>query len=103
MKKDKKEQNEKLKLVFMIITLIILIGLIILMVFMNKKNTDDKKMAYNEIITQINEQKIEKIKMTNGSNSINIVLKGEGEEKDRTKTALIPIPASKTCFSKCKI
>ena len=90
MKKDKKEQKEKLKLIFMIITLIILIALIAVMVFMNKKNTDDKKMAYNELITQINEQKIEKIKMTNGSNQISIILKGEGEEKDRTKTALIP-------------
>lgn len=90
MKKDKKEQNEKLKLIFMIITLIILIALIAVMIFMNTKNKDDKKMAYNELITQINEQKIEKIKMTNGSNQISIILKGEGEEKDRTKTALIP-------------
>ena len=34
--------------------------------------------------------KIEKIKMTTGSNSITITYKGEGEEKDRQKNVLVP-------------
>ena len=33
---------------------------------------------------------VEKIKMTTGSNSITVTLKGEGEEKDRQKTVLVP-------------
>lgn len=50
----------------------------------------EKEVAYTELITDINESKIEKIKMTAGSSSIKVTYKGEGEEEKRTKTVLVP-------------
>ena len=50
----------------------------------------EKEVAYTELITDINESKIEKIKMTAGSSSIKVTYKGEGEEERRTKTVLVP-------------
>ena len=38
----------------------------------------------------INEDKIEKIKMTTGSATIRVILKGEGEEETREKMVLVP-------------
>ena len=57
----------------------------------NKKDeTNEKELAYTELITSINENKIEKIEMTTGSNSVKVTMAGEGEEKDREKTVLVP-------------
>lgn len=50
----------------------------------------EKEVAYTELITDINESKIEKIKMTSGSASIKVTYKGEGKEEERTKTVLVP-------------
>ena len=50
----------------------------------------DNEVAYTELITDINENKIEKIKMTAGSSSITVTYKGSGEEEDRQKTVLVP-------------
>ena len=55
-----------------------------------KEDPEEKELAYTELITSINEKKIEKIEMTTGSNSITVTMVGEGEEKDRQKTVLVP-------------
>ncbi len=88
--KDKKNRNEKMKIILMIIILVILISVTATMLFFNKKKNDDKKLAFNELIAEMNENKIEKIKMTTGSNSLTVIMKGEGEEKDRTKSVIVP-------------
>ncbi len=76
--KDKKNRNEKMKIILMIIILVVLISVTAIMLFFNKKKNDDKKLAFNELIAEMNENKIEKIKMTTGSNSLTVIMKGEG-------------------------
>ncbi len=99
MKKDNgksKENNKNNKQLIrnMIMSAILLACIIALsvMLFLNNKNneTNEKELAYTELITSINENKIEKIEMTTGSNSVKVTMTGEGEEKDREKTVLVP-------------
>lgn len=99
MKKDNEKQrekkNKKSELIKSIIVTILLVACIvvagIIFYFNNMSDkSEEKELAYTELITTINEQKIEKIEMTTGSNSLVVTLKGEGEEKDRKKTVLVP-------------
>jgi len=98
MKKDNekpKENKKKKELVKSIILVILLVACIVatgvFFYFNNlKEDTEEKELAYTELITSINEKKIEKIKMTTGSNSITVTMVGEGEEKERQKTVLVP-------------
>ena len=98
MKKDNekpKENKKKKELVKSIILVILLVACIVatgvFFYFNNlKEDTEEKELAYTELITSINEKKIEKIEMTTGSNSITVTMVGEGEEKERQKTVLVP-------------
>lgn len=92
---NKKPKNDKKKIsVWQIILLIILIALVVIgSIFIAKQykvKNEEKELAYTDLIEDINSDKIEKIKMTTGSNSITITYKGEGEEKDRQKNVLVP-------------
>ena len=58
--------------------------------FNNKTKNDEKELDYTEFITSINEGSIEKIKMTTGSTTLTVTMVGEGEEKDREKTVIVP-------------
>lgn len=92
---NKKPKDDKKKIsVWQIILLIILIALVAIgSIFIAKQykvKNEEKELAYTDLIEDINSDKIEKIKMTTGSNSITITYKGEGEEKDRQKNVLIP-------------
>ncbi len=99
MKKDiekQKENNKKNKqliknIVMIVLLMICIIALSVMLYFNNKKDeNNEKELAYTELITSINEKKIEKIEMTTGSNSITVTMSGEGDEKDRQKTVLVP-------------
>ncbi len=98
MKKDNekpKENKKKKELVKSIILVILLVACIVatgvFFYFNNlKEDTEEKELAYTELITSINEKKIEKIEMTTGSNSITVTMVGEGEEKERQKKVLVP-------------
>ena len=92
---NKKPKDDKKKIsVWQIILLIILLALVVIgSIFIAKQykaKNEEKELAYTDLIEDINSDKIEKIKMTTGSNSITITYKGEGEEKDRQKNVLVP-------------
>ena len=92
-KKDKKKKNNKIKeIILLLIPIIIMIGLIVYLSYFNnvEEKKDEKEVAFTKLITDINEQKIEKIKLKTGSTSISVIYKGEQEEKERTKTAIVP-------------
>ena len=72
-----------------LLAVVVIVGSIYIINKYNSKN-EEKKLAYTELIETINEDKVEKIKMTTGSNSITVTMKGEGEEKDRQKNVLVP-------------
>ena len=72
-----------------LLAVVVIVGSIYIINQYNSKN-EEKKLAYTELIETINEDKVEKIKMTTGSNSITVTMKGEGEEKDRQKNVLVP-------------
>lgn len=99
MKKDNEKQKEKKQNTKQLIQNIILIVLLVaciavagVMLYLNnqKDEANEKDLAYTELITSINEKKVEKIEMTTGSNSVKVTMAGEGEEKDREKTVLVP-------------
>ena len=92
---NKKPKDDKKKIsVWQIILLIILIALVVVgSIFIAKQykvKNEEKELAYTDLIEDINSDKIEKIKMTTGSNSITVTFKGEEEEKDRQKNVLVP-------------
>ena len=90
-KKNKKKN--KLPLWQVILLIFLIIGIIIssfYMAYEYKNQNDEKELAYTELIENINKNEVEKIEMTTGSNSITVTLKGEGEEKERQKTVLVP-------------
>ena len=90
-KNGKQKDNETLKTVLLVILIILcLISAFTIYYFNTKVDKDEKELAYTELITSINEGKIEKIEMTTGSSTVKVTLKGEGEEKDRQKSVIVP-------------
>ena len=95
MAKDNKNEKEKKKeqkilIACICLSLISLALLVFIGYKMYNQDSEEKELAYTKLITEINEEKIEKIKMTTGSSSVTVTYKGEGEEKDRQKTVLVP-------------
>ena len=74
----------------LILIVICLAGTFAIYYFSSKNKNEEKELAYTELINSINEDKIEKIEMTTGSNTVKVIMVGEGEEKDREKTAIVP-------------
>ena len=90
-KNGKQKDNETLKTVILVILIILcLISAFTIYYFSAKTDKDEKELAYTELITSINEGKVEKIEMTTGSSTVKVTLKGEGEEKDRQKSVIVP-------------
>ena len=93
-KKNKKdEKKELIKLVSLLVFVLILCIILGFVAYTNYKTEDEensKDIAYTELMAAISKGEIEKIEMTNQSNSLKVILKGEGEEKERTKNALVP-------------
>lgn len=90
--RNNKEDKFKRNLMLLIASIIAIFILCVACFFGYKMYLEgkDKEVAYTELITDINESKIEKIKMTSGSASIKVTYKGEGKEEERTKTVLVP-------------
>jgi len=88
--KEKKKNNEKnknkksLNALYYAILAIVIIALIagIVYVYLNNKNkNNDKEVSYTQLIKDIDEEKIEKIEMTLGSNQAKVKYKDIEEEK----------------------
>ena len=89
--RKKQKNNENLKTIILSILIVIcLAGTFAIYYFSTKNKNEEKELAYTELINSINEDKIEKIEMTTGSNTVKVIMVGEGEEKDREKTAIVP-------------
>ncbi len=90
-KRKKQKDNENLKTIVLLILLVVcLAGTFAIYYFSTKDSNKEKELAYTELINSINEDKIEKIEMSTGSNTLKVIMVGEGEEKDREKTAIVP-------------
>ena len=85
-----KERNKKMLLWILIgILTVLIIGSIIFATVKQKKDEDvipEDEISYTDLIKQINEGRVEKIKMTVGSTTIKVTLKDE----EKPKTAIIP-------------
>lgn len=91
--KPKKRKDSKKKwLIGLAICSIIVLVLIGIGIFVSKKNKDkddtipEDEIAYTELIKQIDEGNVTKIKMTVGSTTVKVTLKGEEEPK----TGIVP-------------
>lgn len=85
----KKNNNKKVIYICLCVTIMILCGILgYLLYSKTNANEEEKKVAYTQLIKDINEKKIEKIEMTVESTSIKVKYKGteDGEEKH----AIIP-------------
>ena len=94
-KREEEKKSNKAKIISIVVVVLVLILSAVFFYFNNGKEDeldkkDEKEMPYTELITSINSDSIEKIKMTTGSGTIVVTLKGEGEEKDREKNVLVP-------------
>ena len=104
-KKSKEEKMEILKtVIYIVLTIACLVGAGVMYYFNTQTDeAKEKELAYTELITSINDGKIEKIEMTTGSNVVEVTLKGEGEEKDRQKTVMVPSLQAFTEFIQEKV
>ena len=93
--KGKKDKDRKKKILLYIIIGIltaVLIGTIAFAIVKDNKDEDtikEDEIAYTELIKQIDEGNVEKIKMTVGSTTIKVTLKGTAEEEE-PKTCIVP-------------
>ena len=85
-KSKKQKKSETIKTIILTIVLIACLATSIFLLYLTNKESEEKEIAYTELITSINEGEVEKIEMTTGSATITVVMHGEGEEKDREKT-----------------
>ncbi len=100
-KKGKNDKGRKLKIIFACSFIIVLAATIFLYNYSeSKQKNDDKRVAYTQLIKDINENKIEKIEMTVGSTSVKLTYKDEDnknsqdenkkEDEKNTKNAIVP-------------
>ena len=91
-KPNKNKKNNKKKLIYGIIVIILIAVLCVTYYFMffkgNKNNEDENKVAYTQLIKDINDKKIEKIEMTTGST--NVKVKYVGDDDKKMKNAVVP-------------
>ena len=88
-KKDK-DRNKKVLLLIIIVALsLVIFGTVVYTVIKEKKDEDvipKDQISYTDLIKQINDGNVEKIKMTVGSTTIKVNLK----EQEEPKTAIVP-------------
>ena len=89
---DKKSNKKKNTLQ---IVLCIILGMLILAVlgytyYVQNQKAKEREMAYTELLDSISKNEVEEIKMSTGSYQVKVIMKGDGEEDERTKTVLLP-------------
>lgn len=83
-KENEKNQNRNKILLTSILAVILLIVLIVVSVLVyrqNKERAEEYILPYTELIKNISDDKVEKIEMTTGSNTIKVKLREEEEER----------------------
>lgn len=89
-KKKDKDRNKKIMLyILMVLLILLIIGSIIFSAVKQKNDEDvigEDEISYTDLIKQIDEGHVEKIKMTVGSTTIKVTLK----DQEEPKTAIIP-------------
>ena len=89
--KQKEKKNELIKTIIVSILIIVcLTGATVFYYLTAKEKSEEKELAFTELLTSIKEDKVEKLEMTQGSATVKATMKGEGEEKDREKSVLVP-------------
>ena len=81
-KDKKKNNNKKKKRILIIINIVLLIAVIIIAgysISKQKSESEDKEVAYTQLIKDISNGKIKKIEMTIGSTSVKVIYKSEEE------------------------
>ena len=98
-KNNEKSKRKILILSIVIIVLITLISLLGFFIVQNKKNEDEKTLAYTDLIKELSYGNIEKIEMTTGSTTITIKMKNQDEEK----TSIVPDTESFISYVQTKV
>lgn len=95
--KNNKENDKNSKILLTIICVLLLIAIGVGMAYFGKVNKEEKELAYTELIKDINEGEIEKVKMTTGSTTVTVTYKTlngeegtEENEKERQKKVIVP-------------
>ena len=87
-KDNMKKKNEK-KLWIGLLVLILVLAIVAIAAYFvvnNKKDEDDKTLAYTDLIKEMSYGNIEKIEMTVGSTTVKVKMKNVEEEK----TSIVP-------------
>ena len=79
--KKNNNKNKGLGIFALVLTVIVLCMAIVLVSTKSNKKTENKTLAYTDLIKQISEKNVNKVEMTTGSTSIKITLKKEIDEK----------------------
>ena len=90
---NEKKPNKKsniLPIVLSIIIGILIIAVLGYIYYTQSQKAKEREMAYTELLEAITNKEVEEIKMSTGSYQVKVILKGEGEESERTKTVLVP-------------
>ena len=84
--REKKEKRKKLLLGALIVILTAILATIVIYSFVKQDNDEGKlkenEIGYTDLIKQIDDGNIEKVKMTVGSTSVKVTLKGEDKPKN---------------------
>ena len=83
--KNNKKKEKKLLIGLIILLVILLVSLTATIMLLNK-NKEDNKLAYTDLIKEMNYGNVEKIEMTVGSTTVKVKMKNEEEEK----TTIVP-------------
>jgi len=83
---NNKEKNNKAILLITILVIILIITSGILIYLMANNNSEDKELAYTDLIQKVSNGEIEEIEMTVGSTSIKVKLK----DVEEPKTSIVP-------------
>ena len=86
MNKDKDKNKEKKKKILLIILLATLIGIFVIRDNKDEDKLKEDEIGYTDLIKQIDSGNVEKVKMTVGSTSIKVTLKGE----EKPKSCIVP-------------
>jgi cell division protease FtsH len=86
-KPNKKDDKKIYLIIYPILIIAIILGFVLYSYFENKSNDD---MAYDKLLTAIQNQEVEKIEMEVGSTSLKVIMKGDEAEVDRTEKANVP-------------